>query len=126
MTKMLVDTSVIIDFLRQKNKAQTLFYSLAQDEPAVSIVTHSELYSGKSVWQKKSVQEELEVIFSGLTCLPLTEQISMKAGQLRAQYNVSLFDCIIAATALWHDLPLVTLNTKDFSRFKGLKLYPLN
>ena len=124
MDKVLVDTSVLIDFLRVKNKEGTLFASLVKEEKQlyISIITHTELYAGKSIWEDKKAKEELEILFSGLSLLPLEEGISQKAGEIKASYNLNLLDAIIAATALIHYLKLVTLNIKDFRKVEGLKL----
>ena len=123
MKKHLVDTSVIIDFLRQKEKQKTLFYKLAEDDLFVSIITHTELYAGKSVWKNPLAKLELEELFSDLTILNLEPGISESAGRIKAHHHdSSLLDCIIAATAIDHDLELVTLNKKDFEKIEGVKL----
>src|SRR5664279_3486464 len=124
MKRLLLDTSVIIDFLRMGNKQETLFYKLAQEEISISVITHTELYAGKSVWKNEKAREELETLFSGITILPLTQEISTKAGEIKAiHHNIGLLDCIIGATAMAHDLPLVTLNIKDFEHIVGVTLY---
>lgn len=125
MRKILIDTSVVIDFLRRKDREKTLLYTLVQDKYQlyVSIITHTELYAGKSVWEKKEAREDLQTLFSGITILPLQEEISKKAGGIKAHYNSNLLDAIIAASALTHKLHVVTLNVKDFKKIKGLKLF---
>lgn len=124
MRKLLIDTSVIIDFLRRKDKENTLLYKLSKHDLYVSIVTHTELYSGKSVWNKKEAREELEELFSGITVLPFITEISQKAGEIKAHnHDRSILDCIIAATSFYHDLDLVTLNAKDFEAIKGINLF---
>lgn len=124
MKKFLLDTSIIIDFLRRKEKQETFLYKLSENDLYISIISHTELYAGKSIWQRNEAKEELETVFSGLTILPLEENISQKAGYFKAKYhNTGLFDCIIAATAVEHDLPLVTLNIKDFKNIEGILLY---
>ena len=126
MKKLLIDTSVIIDFLRRNDKELTHLYKLSGEELYISVVTHTELYSGKSVWGKKQAKEELEKLFSGLTIFPLTLEISQLAGQIKANnHNTSILDCIIAATASFHKLELATLNVKDFQSIKEVNLYTL-
>lgn len=124
MRKLLIDTSVIIDFLRRKKKQDTLFYSLAEHELYCSIISHTELYSGMSVWERKEAKKELEDLFSGIKIIPLQKEVSEKAGNLKAlRPQISLIDCIIGASAIVHDLTLVTLNTKDFEKFEKIQLF---
>lgn len=126
MKKILVDTSVLIDFLRRKDRTNTLLFTLAQGKYKlyISIVTHTELYAGKSVWQKEEALKDLQTLFSGMEILLLEEEISKKAGQIKAHYNINLLDAIIAASAIFHKLDLATLNTKDFEKIEGIKIYP--
>ncbi|MBI3289989.1 type II toxin-antitoxin system VapC family toxin [Candidatus Microgenomates bacterium] len=125
MNKILLDTSIIIDHIRQRDKSDTILDRLGKEnfELLVSIITHTESYSGKSVWEEKVARVALEKVFSDIQILPLTEDISEKAGEIRANYGTSLADAIIAATALEHNLTLATLNIKDFKNIRGLKLF---
>lgn len=125
MNDILIDTSVIIDHLRVPDKSSSLLYKLAKKRAPlfISIITHTELYSGKSVWEHKNGQKELEMLLSGLTILSLTQSISERAGKIRAQQGIHLFDAIIAGTALENKLILATLNVKDFKKISKLKLY---
>lgn len=125
MSKILFDTSVIIDFLRRKDKRNSLLYFLAAHkyQLAVSIITHTELYAGKSVWENKTARKELAELFSGMQIFPLTEEISEKAGEIRARQSTNLLDAIVAATASMHKLELSTLNRKDFEHIKKLELF---
>lgn len=124
--KVLADTSVIIDYLRQKDKEQTIFTLLALSnfDIYISIITLAELYSGKSILEKAGARKILEEILSGLTTIiPLSQQISIKAGQIKARYNSSLFDAIVAATAIIENIPLATLNTKDFEKIEEISIH---
>ncbi len=124
MKKLLLDTSVIIDFLRSKNKQTTLLLRLVKEDLYISIITHVELYAGRSVWEKSNARKELEDLLSGLTILPLEEEISKKAGEMNVKNNqISLLDCIIGASALHHGLELVTFNIKEFRMIPSLILY---
>lgn len=124
MAKILIDTSIIIDHLRLKDKKQTILYKLFQNDHQlfISILTYAESYAGKSIWQIKKAKTILKDILSSIKTLPIEENLSEKAGQISALYNVDIVDAIIAATALEHKLELVTLNIKDFEKIEGLKL----
>lgn len=124
MKKVLLDTSVIIDFVRRKNKENTLLFSLSKKgyKLHISILTHTELYSGKSVWRSIEAEQDLEKLFYGMHILPLETEISKKAGEIRAKNNTTIIDAIIAATAINHGLSLATLNLKDFEDIEELRL----
>ncbi|OGG03855.1 hypothetical protein A2W14_04920 [Candidatus Gottesmanbacteria bacterium RBG_16_37_8] len=127
MRKLLLDTSIIIDFLRHKDKEETHLYKLSEEDLYMSIITHTELYAGKSVWEKKTARKELEELFSGIDILPLNQEISILAGQIKAFHqNLTLLDCLIAATAVYFKLDLVTFNTKDFGVLKEVRLFKEN
>ncbi len=65
----------------------------------------------------------------GYTLLPLTttimERFAIVRGQLprAVRQQVGDMDLLIAATALTHDLTLVTRNLRDFALIPGLSLY---
>ena len=124
MAKVLLDTSVVIDFLRRKDKEKSALFLLAEDENQLfaSIITHTELYAGKSVWENQEALKEIELLFSGINLLLLDELTSKEAGRIRANYQTNLLDAIIAATALRHSLSLATLNVKDFEMIKKLQI----
>lgn len=124
MKKYLLDTSVIIDFLRRKDKEDSLLFRLAEEDLSISIITHTELYAGRSVWERKDAMKELEDLFSDMTVLPLQQDVSKRAGSIKAQHpRINLLDCIVAASAIVHNLSLVTLNMKDFEPIQEIKLY---
>lgn len=127
MLKILIDTSIIIDFLRQKDKSKTLLYYFSQHQHQLyaSIITHAECWAGKSIWEKKEAAETLEKLFTNIKILPLGEIISKKAGQVSAEVNLEIVDAVIASTAIFHNLKLATLNVKDFKNIKDLKLAKL-
>lgn len=63
-----------------------------------------------------------EVAFGRMKILVLDEAVAERAIALRQTRNMGLADAIIAATALVHEIPLVTRNTKDFQYVEGLQL----
>lgn len=124
MSKVLLDTCVIIDFLRIKDKKNSTLFKLANQENdlAISLISHTELYAGKSVWTNQSAQDSLKTILSGIEVINFNQKISRLAGKLRARNGIDLIDAIIAATAINYQLPLATLNNKHFSGITGLDL----
>ena len=54
--------------------------------------------------------------------ISLDDDIVGNTIELRSRYNIKLPDAIIAATAIVHDLTLVTHNIADFKKIRDLKL----
>jgi len=64
----------------------------------------------------------LQEIVASMVELALDEKVIVRAIALRRKKKMSLGDAVIAATALVHDLPLVTRNVDDFKHIAGLKV----
>ena len=117
---MLVDTDIIIDYLRGDPFAEE-FIESNLDDIAVSSITVAELYQGVFEGEERSA---LDSMTSALTTLPVTEDIAKEGGlmcrQYRKTHNIGLADCLIAATAKYHELPLRSLNTKHFPMLQNI------
>lgn len=118
----LVDTTVFIDAFRKNVRAKAF---LAQVFPPLfcSVITQAELIQGvRNNLEKKQINELLRTI----EVLPLTPSISEAMIVLVMRYTLfhglQIPDALIAATAMEHNLTLVTANVKHFSFIKGLKL----
>ena len=61
-------------------------------------------------------------MLASLPELALNETVVTTAIMLRQQRTMGLGDAVIAATALTHNMPLVTRNTQDFKHVVGLRL----
>ena len=112
--KILVDTDVLIDFLRRKEKAvQILDEASDAGDLYCSVITLAELVAG----MRPAEKEDTEKLVAGMTLLPVTEPIARKGGELRNHArprNILLPDCLIAATTLEEECLLLTFNTKDY------------
>lgn len=119
----LIDTSIIIDHIRAKDKSNSMYRNLILSyEPAISMITHTELYSGRSIWKEKKAKIELEDLINGVVVYPIDTRISQIAGFLVSSFYSNIADALIAATAIYYKLPLATLNEKDFKKITGLKI----
>lgn len=111
---MLIDTDILIDYLRGHPSAVS-FIEQNIDDLVVSAVSVAELYQGVREGHERT---KLSRMISALTVLPLTQEIAETAGLFRRDYRDSigcgLADCMIAATASEHHLALATLNDKHF------------
>jgi len=120
-----LDTSIIIDHLRQKT-TDSLLRRLAvkyKNQLAISVVTLQELYEGQSTRDQIKENYMLSII-TPLKILPYTEEVAKLAGILARDNKSSadLADLAIAATAVVYKTPLATLNTKDFTSIKNKDL----
>ncbi len=117
---MLVDTDILIDYLRGHPDAVSCLEKNV-DDIFISAVSVAELYQGV---REGSERTKLSRMISALVVLPLTEEIAETAGLYRRDYRVStgcgLADCMIAATASEHHLPLATLNGRHFKMLSNV------
>lgn len=89
----------------------------------ISTITRIEVlgYPGfKSLSNER--QEEMHKILSFVAEIPLSEEIVLRAIELRQQRRMSVADAVVAATALVHKLDLATRNTADFKHIDTLRL----
>lgn len=112
--RLLVDTDVLIDYLRGKAEAVSYLESLI--EPLlISVITVAELYAGVRDGAERT---KLDEFIRAFEIIPVDRDISIKGGLYRRVYmkshNVGLADALIAATSEAHQAQLVTLNSKHF------------
>lgn len=95
-------------------------WSRLQARIGISPVSVEEIFFGLAWKPRPGMTRRLEAILEeGTIELPLTNAISRRAGDLRGSFRRrgvqrSAADMLIAATALVHDLTLVTRNVRDF------------
>ncbi len=121
----LVDTSILIDYYRKTDKEKSLWISLVRQgySFAVSAVTKYEIYAGATPNQLAFWDN----VFQAITVMPLDElsvdtAVTINGTLKRKRKLIDMADLFIAATAVAHNLPLVTLNRKHFDRIDTLKL----
>jgi predicted nucleic acid-binding protein len=117
---LLIDTDVIIDYLRGVKKASD-FLEEKEDPYLLSTITVAELYAGVKGKNEKVMLSQFLSVFQ---ILSVDEDIAIIGGDLRRQYGKShgtgLGDALIAATAMKNHASLVTLNSKHFPMMKNL------
>lgn len=121
----LLDTNTVIYFCNSKLPEGSKFL-LTGIMPAISVITNIELFS-KSILPEKE-RNTLEAFVSiSKVYDDINPNIVAKAINIRQQYKTKLPDAIIAATALVHNLTLITHNISDFNKIEGLRLIdPMN
>ncbi len=117
---MVLDSNIVIYAFEPKYRESNLENFLLQGEFSVSDVTRLEVIG---YWRNSDAEfERFALFFDALPILAVSSEIINYAIQLRRQKSMGLADAIIAATALLHQLPLVTHNTRDFQWIAGLEL----
>ena len=120
-----LDASVLIEYFRKKNKAETLFAKLALKYTGflVPAVAHFKIYNGSTPLQN----QYWDNLFSDFIILPFTADISITAIKIRRllkvlRITIEFKDLTIAASSLHHNFSLATINEKHFHNIKGLHL----
>jgi predicted nucleic acid-binding protein len=121
----LIDTNAVIDFLGNKFPESGLnFMNGVIDEiPKVSVVTKIELLGFNAP------NEHYITLFNFINdaiVLDLTGNVVDECIEIRKKKKIKLPDAIIAATALVHDLILISHNLADFNTIGGLQVIDPN
>lgn len=121
----LIDTSVIIDFLRKTHKDRSLLWTLkANYNCFISAITVFELFAG-AVNQQKS--QDIRRIIKWIEVIPLDSKIAELSAEIyrdlkHRNQEIEFRDIFIGATAISRAYPLATLNTKHFRRLPRILL----
>lgn len=126
MKNILVDTSVIIDYLRRTDKEISLFYKTfakTKHKAYISLTTITELWAGKSLKNKKSINKVEKILKKSIILIPSVKTAKLAGTLIRnTDYEVSYQDTQIASLALSNNLFVLTLNKKDFQKIKNVKI----
>ncbi len=121
----LADTSILIDYFRKTDKANSRLIALFDQgyDFNISAITHYEIYSGAMSAQLPFWTS----LFARTKVLALDKTIAQASVDInnilkRKRIQIGMADLFIAATAISNNLSLVTLNVKHFDRIEGLNL----
>ena len=122
----LIDTNIAIH-LRDGDAATNDRLRSLDSLPLMSIVSRVELEGG--VYSRPALAPQrrtaLDILLRAIAVLPFEPPMVDTYGRIVAACGYSrprILDRMIAATALVHDLTLVTINGDDFRDIPGLKL----
>jgi predicted nucleic acid-binding protein len=115
---MLLDTNILI-YLAQPG-GEKLQARIVSTSPAASLISRVEALGFDRITAEESAR--LEKVFAWMEVLPVDDAVAEAAILLRRVRRMKLGDALIAATALLHDLPLVTRNEEDFKHVAGLRV----
>ena len=119
----LLDSSVLIELFRTKDKSKTFFFQLSADENefAISALTHYEIFIGNNETQTdfwNSFLTFIKIIPFDLPCS--LEAVKIYEDLRKKNQMIGLADLVIAATAIANNLPIATNNFKHFARIENL------
>ena len=125
----LLDTCVISDFIKGETGTQTRLKQTPPREIAISSITMMELRYGLALNPKRAEKVEpiITSFLSSVTILPFgiseAEQTAKIRAKLKSQGQpIGAYDLLIAATALQHNLIMITSNQREFERVDNLQI----
>lgn len=133
--KYLADTTFLIDLVNGNNKAIELAKELDEINEFVglSVISAEEylrgvyyLYWNNEKFLKKKIADAKRDL-SAFEIMPITYDIAIKAAEIEVNLikngeMLSLADILIASTAIYYDLILITKNVKHFQKIQKLKI----
>jgi len=128
----LLDTNVISELVRAKPAKAVLawFENIPSEALHISVLTLGEIRKGVEQMPEVARREKLRLWLEhdltdwfGSRILPIDAPVADRWGRLVAQMGrpVPSIDSLLAATALHHELRIVTRNQKDFE-YPGLEV----
>jgi len=118
----LIDTNVISHLFadRLPQTGKTFVTEIVNEEFIISVAVEIEVLNYHETPDKMPLIEEF---INLATILPLDKVVAKKVIELRRdKRKLKLGDAIIAATAIVHQLTLMTNNIKDFIKIDGLQI----
>ena len=120
----LVDTDVLIDFLRGHEPAVSFVENNA-DRIILSSIVVAELYAGVRGGEKDRERTVLENFLSLFRVVPVSRDIAKLGGLYKRDYcrshGVGIADAILAATATLADAEMKTLNVRHYPMLGNLE-----
>lgn len=124
---LLLDTSILIDVLRLRNRRREFLAELVRGGHTLTTATLNiaEIYAGV----RPAEESRTEALLSGLELYELSGTSARLAGRLKNSWaskghTLTLADTIVAAIAIERGCSLLTDNRKDFP-MPEVQLYPV-
>jgi tRNA(fMet)-specific endonuclease VapC len=95
--------------------------------PQVSVLTQYEILKGLAWRRAERRRQRFNALLAAWTVLPVVPQVAARAASLygdqrRRGRTRPDIDLLIAATALWHGLAVITHNVRHYSGIEGLSV----
>jgi tRNA(fMet)-specific endonuclease VapC len=125
----LLDTCVISDFIKGEAGTVSRLKQTSPSDIAISAITVMELHYGLALNPQRApkIEPAIASILTATNILPFNRSTAEQTAQIRALLKsqgqpIGAYDLLIAATALQHDLIMVTANQKEFERIPKLPI----
>lgn len=128
MTRYMLDTNIISDLIKNpQGKAAKRIARVGEDNICTSIIVASELRYGCAKSGSPRLLKAVEDILSEIPVLPFDVPADAQYGGIRAELEaagrlIGSNDLLIAAHAYTSGTTVVTANTSEFNRIRGLKV----
>lgn len=128
MTRYLLDTNIISDLIKNpQGKAAKQVARVGEDSICTSIIVAAELRYGCARSSSKRLLKAVEDLLAEIDVLPFDLPADTEYGGIRAELEaagkpIGGNDLLIAAHACATGSTVVTANTREFKRIRGLKV----
>jgi len=117
MANLLLDSNILILHLRKRGSATEFLLQWGeQDNLHISVATRTELLAGMKAHEEPTTM----ALLNSLRNLSVSDEVADLAGRLiyrlaRTGVQLSFPDALISATAIVHDLAIITTNAVHFT-----------
>ncbi len=119
----LIDTNILIYYLdgRIPESAYEKVSKIIECSLNISTITKIELLGWQNITAE--IRQKIANFIKPARILYISSEVEELTIQLKQSQKIPLPDAVIAATAIFHNLTLVTRNTADFKNIVNLKTY---
>ncbi len=124
----LLDTCVISDFIKGEFGTQAKLKQILPSDIAISSITVMEIRYGLALNPQRAqkIEPAISTFVGSVTIIAFQVSEAEKAAQIRAILKsqgqpIGAYDILIAATALQHNLLMITANQREFDRVPNLQ-----
>jgi tRNA(fMet)-specific endonuclease VapC len=123
----LLDTNTVIFYLKGRESVVSRLRASSPRELAIPSVVAYEIEYGTLKIGDSRRRDVAYRLLAGLTQVPFDHEAARESARIRVELEarglvIGPLDLLIAGTAVSRGAVLVTSNTKEFSRVKGLRL----
>lgn len=128
MTRYMLDTNIMSDLIRNpRGSAAKRIEKIGEDTVCTSIIVAAELRYGCARSGSHRLREAVEDLLSEISVLPFDVPADAEYGTIRSELeaagtSIGPNDLLIAAHASATGATIVTANTNEFTRIRGLKV----